>query len=146
MSDLKLERDFNATADRLFEAVTRHTDLMGWWGPEDIDIIENDLDLSRIGPWFSVMRGRTSGQIFKVSGQVTHVSPPTSVGFTWGWHDDMDARGTESHVTFTIAETPAGSRLTIDHRDLSDDEMAAHHEQGWASSMQCLLLWVTNPS
>ena len=86
----------------------------------------------------SVMVGQESGQTFKVSGQVTHVTPPKSVGFTWGWHDEKDQRGHESHVTFSVSEMPTGSRLTIDHRDLDGSDMRAGHERGWTSALSKL--------
>ncbi len=82
------------------------------------------------------------GGRYKVSGQVTHVDPPNSVGFTWGgWHDDQDARGgAESHVTLTVL--PDGgdhTRLVLDHRELGDDEIAQNHEEGgWSSSLNKL--------
>lgn len=137
MPDLRLTRDFNVTPERLFNAITRRADLLRWWGPEGMDLPEEHLDFSRTGPWFSVMRN-SEGQRYKVSGQVTHVTPPRSVGFTWAWHDDSDTRGAESHVTFTIEETDIGARLVIDHRDLGDDEASASHERGWTSTLNKL--------
>ncbi|MCP9481031.1 SRPBCC domain-containing protein [Shimia sp. CNT1-13L.2] len=137
MPDLRLTRDFNVTPERLFNAITRRADLLRWWGPEGMDLPEEHLDFSRTGPWFSVMRN-SEGQRYKVSGQVTHVTPPRSVGFTWAWHDDSDTRGAESHVTFTIEKTDTGARLVIDHRDLGDDEASASHERGWTSTLNKL--------
>ena len=137
MPDLRLTRDFNVTPERLFNAITRRADLLRWWGPEGMDLPEEHLDFSRTGPWFSVMRN-SEGQRYKVSGQVTHVTPPRSVGFTWAWHDDSDTRGAESHVTFTVEETDTGARLVIDHRDLGDDEISASHERGWTSTLNKL--------
>ncbi len=137
MSDLRLERDFGVSAERLFTAVSSQSDLMQWWGPEGMHVPEGDMDFTQAGPWFSVMQNG-DGQKFKVSGQVTHVDAPKSVGFTWAWHDDQDQRGAESHVTFTIVATDVGSRLILDHRDLDDSEQSARHEQGWISSLRKL--------
>lgn len=139
MTDLRLEREFSVSPDRLYAWVTDPDKLLQWWGPEGVTIPERELDFSRTGPWYSVMLGDESGQRFKVSGQVTHVEPQKSVGFTWGWHDDDDKRGHESHVTFTIVETATGSRLIIDHRDLDGSEMSANHERGWTSSLNKLV-------
>ncbi|UWQ91116.1 SRPBCC domain-containing protein [Aliisedimentitalea scapharcae] len=138
MTDLRLERDFPVTPDRLYVWLTDPAKLLQWWGPEGMTIGEHDLNLTKPGPWLSVMVGDDSGQKFKVSGQVTHVDPPKSVGFTWGWHDDQDQRGPESHVTFSVSETATGARLTIDHRDLDDSEMSASHERGWSSALSKL--------
>jgi len=137
MSELRLERDFRVPPERLFTAVSSQSDLLQWWGPEGMHVPEGDLDFTRTGPWFSVMQNG-EGQQYKVSGQVTHVDAPKSVGFTWAWHDDQDQRGPESHVTFTIKATDAGSRLILDHRDLDDSEQSARHEQGWTSSLRKL--------
>jgi len=137
MTDLRLERDFNVSPERLFAALTRQSDLLQWWGPEGMHVPQGDLDFTRTGPWFSVIQN-DDGQQFKVSGQVTHVTPPQSVGFTWAWHDDLDQRGAESHVTFSIQETDSGSRLILDHCNLDDTEQSARHEDGWTSSLRKL--------
>lgn len=143
MTDLRLEREFNVTPERLFAAVTRRADLLRWWGPEGMDVPEETLDFTKPGPWFSVMRN-SEGQRYKVSGHVTHVTPPKSVGFTWAWHDERDTRGAESHVTFTILQTETGARLVIDHRDLGDDDASANHETGWSSTLRKLAALLQN--
>ncbi|MBE1285456.1 MAG: SRPBCC domain-containing protein [Rhodobacteraceae bacterium] len=138
MTDLRLERDFKVTPDQLFNWITTPDKLLKWWGPEGVTIPESKLDFSKTGPWYSIMLGNDSGQTFKVSGQVTHVTPPKSVGLTWGWHDDQDRRGAESHVTFTVVETADGARLIIDHVDLDGSEQAQSHENGWNSTLEKL--------
>lgn len=137
MASLRLERDFPVSPEALFAWVSDSDKLLQWWGPEGMHVPEHDLDLSRLGPWFSVMENG-EGQRYKVSGQVTHVNPPKSLGFTWGWHDDQDQRGAESHVMFTVEAAGGGARLVIDHRDLGDDEVSAKHEAGWTSSLRKL--------
>lgn len=137
MADLKLERDFPVSPEDLFAWISDGSRLLQWWGPEGMHVPEHNLDFSRTGPWYSVMEN-SEGQQYKVSGHVTHVDPPSSVGFTWGWHDDQDQRGAESHVTFTVTATGTGSRLVLDHRELADAEAAANHNQGWTSSLRKL--------
>ncbi|AZV80212.1 SRPBCC domain-containing protein [Parasedimentitalea marina] len=142
MTDLRLEREFSVTPERLFHWITTPEKLLKWWGPEGMDVPEHDLNFNRTGPWFSIMRNG-EGQQFKVSGHVTHVDAPKSVGFTWGWHDDDDQRGGESHVTFTVVSSTSGARLLIDHRDLDDSEQSARHESGWTSSLRKLATNIT---
>lgn len=131
MADVHIEREFNTTAKRLFEVITTQSDVLNWWGHDGMTLPDYQLDFSRKGPWFSHLVGG-DGTVFKMSGQVTRVDPPHSVSFTWGWHDDVDVRGAESHVTFTIdALEDDRARLTIDHRDLPSGEIASRHETGW---------------
>ena len=132
MADIRITREFPVTPERLFQAVTEQAEILNWWGHDGWTMPAQQLDFSRTGPWFSEMFGQ-DGTRFKISGQVTHVTPPRSVGFTWGWHDEEDRRGAESHVTFTIEPAGAGARLTVDHRDLPDAEIAERHNTGWTS-------------
>ena len=134
MTDLKLVRVYKVSPAKLFRFVSGAAELVTWFGPEGMKAVENDLDFSREGPWFAVLRG-DSGHVAKVSGHVTHVDRPNSVGFTWAWHADQDQRGAESHVTFSVTAVAGGAQLVINHRDLKDDEAAAGHERGWSSSL-----------
>ncbi len=138
MPTLTLERRFAAAPDRVFDFVTRTENLLKWWGPESCHVPEHDLSFEQTGPWMSVMQN-TEGQRFKVSGHVTHVDPPSSIGFTWAWHDENDKRGVESHVTIRVVPAQGGgTRMTLTHVDLPDDESAGNHEKGWASSLRKL--------
>lgn len=134
MADIHIFRDFNVSPARLFEAITTDAQILQWWGHDGMDLSDTALDFTRTGPWHAVMIG-ADGARYHMSGQVTHVRPPVSVGFTWGWHDAAGVRGeAESHVTFTVGTAPGGARLTIDHRDLPAD-VAARHEKGWGGPM-----------
>ncbi len=141
MTEVRLEREFKVTPERLFAAVTANADLVAWWGPESMQLTDSQLDFTNTGAWYAVVTGQEGGR-FKMSGQVTHVDAPRTVGFTWGWHDDDDQRGPESHVTFRVSETVGGARLVIEHVELPDDEIGAQHEQGWISSINSLAAYL----
>lgn len=132
--DLHFERDLPLSPEDLFDFVTSPQGLAQWWGPEWATVPEHRLDFTRPGPWFSIMQ-HPDGRRFHVSGQVTHVRRPDSVGFTWAWHGEDGSRGLESHVTFTIRPRPGGATLVLDHRGLPDDERAARHREGWTSTL-----------
>ncbi|MFD0982353.1 SRPBCC family protein [Tropicimonas aquimaris] len=134
LEDVRLERIFPVSVETLYRYVSSPEGLARWWGPEGMKVPEHALDFTRKGPWFSVMENG-EGQRFKVSGHVTHVDPPKSVGFTWAWHDDQGRRGAESHVTLTVTETDRGAHLVIDHRGLPGAEAAENHTRGWTSSL-----------
>lgn len=138
MTDLRLERVYPIAPTALFDLVSTPDALCQWFGPEGVDIETCEMDFTRLGPWVCVMVGRESGEKFKVSGQVTHVEAPVSVGFTWAWHDDADQRGSESHVTFSVSAAPEGARLMLDHRDLDDSEQSQQHNEGWTSTLRKL--------
>ncbi|WP_420557268.1 SRPBCC family protein [Roseovarius sp.] len=132
MGEVRITRDFPVTPERLFRAVTQRAEVLEWWGHDGMTLPDTALDFTREGPWHSEMRD-ADGNRYRMSGQVTHVDPPHSVGFTWTWHLPEGMRAPESHVTFTVTPAAGGARLTIDHRDLPDDDRAARHETGWTS-------------
>ena len=79
------------------------------------------------------------GKRFKVSGEVTRVSPPTRVEFTWGWHDETDARGPESRVVIELRPTAAGAtEFVLSHTGLPDETSRANHRLGWTSALDKL--------
>lgn len=135
---LVLEREFEAPVETVFDFVTRKENLLKWWGPEGLTVPEETLDFTRPGPWHSVMVN-ADGQRFKVSGEVREVKAPNLVAFTWGWHDETDARGHESTVTFEVSDAGDGkTKFTLTHEGLADDESATNHEGGWTSSLRKL--------
>jgi len=138
MTTLVLERLLAAPIATVFDFVTRQENLLEWWGPEGMTIPEGDLDFTRPGPWFSVMQN-AEGATFKVSGEVTTVSPHDRVAFTWAWHDETGQRGRDSQVIIDLTEVGKDStRLVLTHNDLADEESARNHDMGWTSSLKKL--------
>lgn len=138
MADLLLTRQFKSSPEKVFGFITQTAQLLTWWGPEGMHISDHDLSFAQTGPWMSVMTN-AEGQNYKVSGHVTHVDPPNSIGFTWAWHDENDRRGVESHVTIRLVPARnGGTDFELRHVDLPDDEAAKNHEAGWASSLNKL--------
>ncbi|MEC9342973.1 MAG: SRPBCC domain-containing protein [Pseudomonadota bacterium] len=138
MSELRLERRFAAAPETVFDFVTRAEHLAKWWGPEGMTLPEAQLDLTKPGPWLSVMMN-ADGKRFKVTGEVVAVEPPHRVELTWAWHDENDERGRESSVRFEVKPDGAGgTRFTLVHSGLADEEAASNHEMGWTSSLRKL--------
>ncbi|MDJ0629788.1 MAG: SRPBCC domain-containing protein [Rhodobacter sp.] len=138
MPDLTIERIFDASPERVFGFISKTEHLLKWWGPEGMFVPEHNLSFESRGPWMSVMQN-ADGQRYKVSGQVTHVDPPNSIGFTWAWHDENDQRGVESHVTIRLVPAQGGgTQFHLSHVDLPDDSAAESHKHGWTSTLRKL--------
>ncbi len=135
MTAVIMERVLPAPVETVFAFITKPENLVKWWGPEGMTCPDKDLDFSEVGRrWYSVMMN-AQGQRFKVSGEVKEVKAPNLVAFTWGWHDDNDARGHESHVSLEVADAGDGkTRLTMTHEDLPDAESRENHSMGWTST------------
>ncbi len=135
MSTLTAERTFPHPPEHVFAFVTEPANLPLWWGPESMNLRDHALDFSRIGPWSSTLV-MADGGLHKMSGEVVAVDAPRSVEFTWGWHDDTDARGHESKVCFEVHPVDSGgSVFRLIHSGLPSDESATNHGKGWASTL-----------
>ncbi len=138
MPDLTITRHFDAPPERVFAFISKTEHLLKWWGPEGMFCPEYALDFEKKGDWFSVMQNK-DGKRYKVSGHVTHVDAPRSIGFTWAWHDEDDKRGVESHVTMRVVPAQGGgTEFTLNHVDLPSEEAAQNHNEGWTSSIRRL--------
>ncbi len=138
MSELTISRSFSVDPETVFAFVTQTEHLLKWWGPETMEIPDHVIDFTQTGDWHSVMKSPEGNQ-FKVSGEVVNVDPPKSVEFTWGWHDDSDARGHESRVRFEVKpDGSGGSVFILTHSALADDESRDNHNMGWTSSLRKL--------
>jgi uncharacterized protein YndB with AHSA1/START domain len=49
IDDLIIKRRFPSPPEKMFGFVTQTRHLLSWWGPEDVHIGENNLDLSQRG-------------------------------------------------------------------------------------------------
>jgi len=139
MSDVvRIERLLKHPLERVFEFFSKEERLMSWFGPEGLHVTEGSLAFENQSSWFSVMTNG-EGQRYKVSGQVTSFNAPTSIGFTWGWHDEQDNRGDESFVLVEFEAVSASeTRLKLSHSDISDQATRDSHAQGWNSSLNSL--------
>lgn len=118
-TELTLERHFNAAQDRVWAMVTRPENMVLWFGHDGWSLESHALDFTRPGPWHAYMRS-AEGRRFDVSGEVTEVSPPRHLSFTWAWHDEAGQRGHESVVRFSLAPAGDATRFTLHHSGLAD--------------------------
>lgn len=63
-------------------------------------------------------------------GEFVELVPNERVVFTWGWIDHPGVPPGSSTVEIEIMEAPSGSRVTITHDGLPEDEVGIH-TLGW---------------
>jgi uncharacterized protein YndB with AHSA1/START domain len=93
--------------------------------------------------WHAVMVS-PEGNTFKLSGVVTAYYPPTSIEFTWSWHDEEDVRGHESNVRFQVEASDGGTLFKVIHTNLPSEEAADGHSKGWTATLTRLEAKVAN--
>ncbi|HUI77243.1 MAG TPA: SRPBCC domain-containing protein [Bryobacteraceae bacterium] len=115
-----------ASAARIFEALTNPAERMKWWGMEGRFVIKHiESDLRPGGKW--LMSGDGVGHPFRVSGIYRKVEPPRLPEFTWlpDWQGDS----TESVVRFELEEKDGATTVRLTHSGLSETARTSH--RGW---------------
>jgi uncharacterized protein YndB with AHSA1/START domain len=133
---LRIERTFEAPAQRVFEAWTSEEVLRRWFhARRHWETSEAEVDLCIGGAVRVVMRDTDEGRDIGGGGTYTEIDPPTRLAFTWTWDDDS-ARETLIELDFLEAEGRTTVLLT--HSALADEEAVRRHEDGWTKSLENL--------
>lgn len=121
--DVTVMRVIRASAERLFEL---------WMDPT-----------SPGGPWFGATRliiapvvgglfnfeVEHEGRVWAHYGRFVTLARPTTIAYTWM---SESTQGLESIVTITLAPTEGGTRFTLVHAGVPDDDQGRQHGDGWA--------------
>jgi len=136
--ELKIERDFNAPIETLFDAWTNQDVLKKWMGPQSMSCPDATCDPKLGGDYCFPMTAEDGG-VHTVIGSFTEFAPPNSLSFTWSWTQDDGSQGhqMEVFVKFKIL-SPNKTRMTLLHTNLMDLEAKDRHEEGWVSTLVCL--------
>ena len=132
MGELRMERTFRASPERLFHHLTDAKSVVLWWGPEGMTVGAHKLDLTEPGPW-SMAITDPSGRAMEMSGTVLAVDPPRSVELTMM----VPGTGVESTVRLEVAAEGTGSKLTLIQSGITD-EMIAWGQRGWVGPLNRL--------
>jgi uncharacterized protein YndB with AHSA1/START domain len=146
MSDgltLRIERTFQAPAERVFEAWTSEEVMRRWFHAEhDWETTEAEVDLRLGGAVRVVMLNPHKDAEYGGGGTYTEIDPPNRLAFTWAW--DRDGRQTMIELDFL--ETDGATTVLLTHRDLADEESVRDHEDGWTKCLENLGRAIGSPA
>jgi uncharacterized protein YndB with AHSA1/START domain len=135
LSDLYMERTFQAPAEKVFEAWTSEEVMRRWWhAARDWETPEATVDLRLGGEVRVVMRDPHSGREYGGGGYYTEIDPPHRLAFTWLW-DDTDVR---QLIEIEFEEAGGVTTVRFTHRDLWDEAAVRDHEDGWGKAFDNL--------
>jgi uncharacterized protein YndB with AHSA1/START domain len=132
---LRIERTFQAPAERVFEAWTSEEVLRRWFHAErGWETPEAQVDLRLGGAVRVVMRDPTEGRDIGGGGTYTEIDPPTRLAFTWTW----DRENRETLIELDFEESDGVTKVTLTHSGLRDRESVTSHEGGWSTCLENL--------
>jgi len=128
---LRVERNFKASRERLFQALTNAAALGKWFAVADgftTPIAEVDL---RVGGRYRLgMKPPDDSPILIVGGVYQLIQPPDKLIFTWAW-EAAGADEPESLVTVELFDLGDETQVVLTHEQFSTPEVRDQHGEGW---------------
>jgi uncharacterized protein YndB with AHSA1/START domain len=134
-TSLRIERNFDASAEEVFDAWTNPEVLRRWWAvhPDgSTPIAEVDL---RVGGRYRLSMEGPDGERHTVGGEYSEVTRPSRLAYTWQWELDSGEPGQISSVTVEFLEHGDQTAVVLEHAGLPDAEARDRHAQGWGACL-----------
>jgi uncharacterized protein YndB with AHSA1/START domain len=132
---LRIERTFDAPAERVFAAWTSAEVLRRWWHAEhewETPVAEVD---ARVGGAIRlVMRNPADGSEYGGAGAFTLIDPPRRLAFTWTWDSD---RSRPQLVELEFIDLGERTTVVMTHSGLPAKETDDYRD-GWQASFDNL--------
>jgi len=131
-----MERFFDSSPERLFEAWTKPEILIRWFGCKDTASVKAKIDLKVGGSFRFEMTGK-DGQQHLIIGEYQEIVPASKLVFSMDFTGGCVEEGT-TLVSLTFVGDERGKTCqTLIHEKLND-EMAESVDNGWGQSMEKL--------
>ena len=134
-ASLRIERTFDAPADRVFAAWTSAEVLRRWWHAEhEWETTVAEVDARVGGAIRLVMRNPADGSEYGGRGTYTLIEPPRRLAFTWAWDSDPSAR---QLVELEFVDHGQRTTVVMTHTGLPEAE-TEEYRAGWQNSFDNL--------
>ena len=127
LPSVTIVRQIKAPLAKVWAAITQPELMMQWWGPDAGPTLSAEADV-RPGGRFSVVFRLLNGEEYNPTGIYQEVIPERKLVLTWEWTGMPEQ---ESLVTFWLEPVDGGTKLTLLHEHLPDEEARQSHEHGW---------------
>jgi uncharacterized protein YndB with AHSA1/START domain len=144
---LRMERRFDASAERVFDAWTNPEVLRQWWAAaENWQGALAEVDLRPGGRYRLSMRDTDSGAVHTVVGEYTEVRRPERLAYTWRWEGEPEEMRGSEHTLVAVNFLPDGdaTRVVLTHRGFADERSRELHAQDWSGCLDNLARRVLN--
>jgi uncharacterized protein YndB with AHSA1/START domain len=138
LPSVAIVRKIKASPAKIWAAITEPEQMLQWWGPDAGPTLSAEADV-RPGGRFSIVFRLLNGEEHNPTGVYREVVPQKKLVFTWEW-PGMPER--VSLVTFLLEALDGGTKLTLIHEQLPDEEARKSHEAGWSGLLDKLPIFL----
>lgn len=137
---LRLEREFPATPEEVFDAWTNPEVLARWWAARPNWTSPGcEVDLRVGGRYVLRMRDDESGDVHVVGGEYREVERPRRLVYTWCWEGSEGLHpGHVSLVAVEFVASGGGTIVRLVHTGLASEQSQERHRLGWAGTFENL--------
>ena len=136
---LRLEREFDATPEEVFDAWTNPEVLARWWGPAPSwDSARCDVDLRVGGGYVMRVRNPDSGTELEVAGEYREIDPPRRLVYTWVWAEGGPSPGLATVVTVEFVALGDRTKVVLEHDGFGSEDLRTRHGDGWIGAFDSL--------
>jgi uncharacterized protein YndB with AHSA1/START domain len=120
--DFSVSRVIRGPADKVFDAWLDQKSPGGlWYGVEKVIV-----NLAVDGLFYHVVKHE--GKLWAHYGRFMRLDRGKAIEHTWM---SEATRGLESVVSITLQPEGSGTKVTLRHANLPDDDMGRQHQEGW---------------
>ena len=140
MIRLVVRKTIRATPERLFEAWTQPAQLRRWWGPQDVECVDAQIDL-RVGGQYRIANRFSDGRVVWITGQFELIEPPERLVYTWG----VEPQTVSERVTVQFERHRDDTDVVVVHERIADRRLRDVHEKGWRECLEGLSKFTVSP-
>jgi uncharacterized protein YndB with AHSA1/START domain len=139
------ERTYNAPVEKVWQAWTNAEQLKKWWGPDNVKIVECELDLQVGGRLYIVMEateamGEYAGTRWPMEGKFTVVEPNSKLAYEAKAWTEGDEEGTTldqvQEIAFTEEDGKTKMSLKVTLNKIGPKAGMAVEGMKWGFSQQ----------
>jgi uncharacterized protein YndB with AHSA1/START domain len=131
---LRIERQFNASSEAVFQAWTRSDQVVQWFAPtREFTVAVPVMDV-RVGGKYRIEMTNPDGEMYTAIGEYLEIAEPGRLHFTWGW----EGGDGDMSVTIDLAGQDGKTDLVLTHDKFPDAGSRDHHNEGWTDCLDCL--------
>ena len=133
MITLIVRKTIPARPERLFDAWTQPAQLRQWWGPQDVECTEAQVDL-RVGGHYRIANRFPDGRVVWITGQFELIEPPDRLVYTWS----VEPQPVRERVTVRFERRGDATDVIVVHERIADERTRDVHERGWRECLEGL--------